>query len=80
MDASSEPPPRRDAHRHHGTRGADPVVRRVDGDPAYNLAVVVDDAAQRPGKAVRGSDLLGRTARRLHRPSDLPSEPSVLPA
>jgi hypothetical protein len=80
MDASSEPPPRPDARRRHGTPDAKPAVHRVDGDPAYNLAVAVDDAAQRPGKVVRGSDPLDRTAHRPHRPSALPSEPSVLPA
>ena len=44
----------------------DLVVRRNDGDPAYNLAVVVDDAAQRVGEVVRGADLLETTARQLH--------------
>jgi glutamyl-tRNA synthetase len=33
------------------------VVRRGDGAYAYNLAVVVDDAAQRVDQVVRGSDL-----------------------
>ena len=42
------------------------VVRRNDGAPAYNLAVVVDDAAQRVGEVVRGADLLDTTARQLH--------------
>jgi glutamyl-tRNA synthetase len=41
------------------------VVRRGDGTPAYNLAVVVDDAAQAIGHVVRGADLADSTARQL---------------
>jgi glutamyl-tRNA synthetase len=44
----------------------DLVVRRNDGAPAYNLAVVVDDNAQGVGEIVRGADLLHTTARQLH--------------
>lgn len=44
----------------------DLVLRRTDGIPAYNLAVVVDDAAQGVGEVVRGDDLLPSTPRQIH--------------
>jgi glutamyl-Q tRNA(Asp) synthetase len=44
-----------------GTLG-DPVIRRRDGVIAYQLAVVVDDAAQRVSDVIRGADLLESTA------------------
>lgn len=42
------------------------VIQRGDGTPAYNLAVVVDDAAQGVTEVVRGDDLLPSTPRQTH--------------
>lgn len=44
----------------------DVVLRRNDGVAAYNLAVVVDDAAQGVTEVVRGDDLALSTPRQLH--------------
>jgi len=43
----------------------DVVLQRADGVPAYNLAVVVDDAAQGVDIVVRGDDLLSSTPRQV---------------
>ncbi len=55
-------------------RVGDLVLQRNDGVPAYNLAVVVDDAAQGVTEVVRGDDLVASTPGQimLHRLLDLP--------
>lgn len=42
------------------------VLLRADGLFSYQLAVVVDDAAQQVTDVVRGADLLDSTARQIH--------------
>jgi len=55
----------------HGPVAADPagvddfVLRRADATAAYQLAVVVDDAAMQVTRVVRGDDLLSSTPRQL---------------
>lgn len=45
---------------------SDIVLQRNDGVPAYNLAVVVDDAEQGITQVVRGADLLPVTGGQIH--------------
>lgn len=55
-----------DAVAGHYEGGVDDLVlARADGVPAYNLAVVVDDAAQGVTQVVRGDDLLSSTPRQV---------------
>src|SRR5688572_21603860 len=53
----------------------DVVLRRNDGVPAYNLAVVVDDAAQEVDQVARGEDLLTSASRQAYMATLLGHEP-----
>jgi len=53
-------------HQSLGTEVGDYVLVRADGQFAYQLAVVIDDAAQGVTDVVRGADLLDSTARQIH--------------
>jgi len=44
----------------------DLVIRRSDGNPTYNLSVVVDDADMQITHVVRGDDHINNTPRQIH--------------
>jgi glutamyl-Q tRNA(Asp) synthetase len=62
-------------------RVGDFVLKRADGLWAYQLAVVVDDAAQHITHVVRGEDLADNTPRQilLQKALGLPTPPTCTP-
>ena len=55
---------RGDVRFHTGVIG-DPVIVRADGRPAYNFAVVVDDALMEVTHVIRGEDHISNTPRQV---------------
>ena len=51
--------------RFHGDVIGDPVILRSDGTPAYNFAVVIDDALMAVTHVVRGEDHISNTPRQI---------------
>ncbi len=67
-------PPGRDVTFHDDVRGdvtfasdviGDPVIVRSDGRPAYNFAVVIDDARMAVTHVIRGEDHISNTPRQV---------------
>ena len=51
--------------RFHTDVIGDPVIVRADGHPAYNFAVVIDDALMEVSDVIRGEDHISNTPRQL---------------
>ena len=51
--------------RFHTDVIGDPVIVRADGTPAYNFAVVVDDALMEVTHVIRGEDHISNTPRQI---------------
>jgi glutamyl-Q tRNA(Asp) synthetase len=62
MDDAWQGALRRDLQRDIG----DFIIRRADGQIGYQLACVVDEAAQRISEVVRGADLIGSSFRQVY--------------
>ena len=50
----------------HNTELDDLIIRRTDGSPTYNLAVVVDDADMAITHVIRGDDHINNTPRQIN--------------